>query len=230
MAYMTKTATLIGSTGMIGSYLLDLLREDKSFDEIRLIVRRPVPNDDPRVAIKLVDFTDPESFKLAIEGSEAVFCTVGTTQKKVKGDKILYRQIDYDIPVNAARFGKETGCEKFLLVSSVGANSKSRPFYLRLKGEVEDTIASYNIRSVHIMQPSMLLGHRAEKRRMEKILQNFMFFVSTYFFGGWRKYKAIHAGKVAAAMLNAAKKDEPGFFRYTYDGIIQLADVTTSNN
>ncbi len=42
--------------------------------------------------------------------------------------------------LNAARFGKEIGCEKFIIVSSIGANSHSSTFYLRLKGEVENAI------------------------------------------------------------------------------------------
>ncbi len=218
-----KTASIIGASGMVGTYLLDLAIQDKTFDEIRLIVRRPVEVSGPGVAIKLVDFADPESLKLAIDGSDVVFCAIGTTQRNVKGNKSLYRQIDYDIPVRAAQYCKETGCEKFVIVTSVGANSKSRSFYLRLKGDVEDALAATHLRSVHIMQPSMLLGYRKERRRSEKLLQHSMFFFSHYFFGGWRKYRAIHAGKVAAAMLNAAKKEEPGFFKYTYDQILALA-------
>ncbi|MFN2439722.1 MAG: NAD(P)H-binding protein, partial [Chitinophagaceae bacterium] len=104
------TATIIGSTGLIGNYLLQQLINDKGFDTIRLLVRRPVKNENPKVEIKLIDFNDHESFKLGIEASDVVFCAVGTTQMKVKGDKEAYRKIDHDIPVNAARFCKETGC------------------------------------------------------------------------------------------------------------------------
>jgi len=38
-----KTATIIGSSGMTGSYLLNVLSQDKSIETIRLIVRHPVP-------------------------------------------------------------------------------------------------------------------------------------------------------------------------------------------
>jgi uncharacterized protein YbjT (DUF2867 family) len=208
-----KTATVIGVTGLIGSYLYELLKQDSHFDTIRLIVRRPVPKDDPRTEIKLVDFADAESLQLAIEGSDVVFCTVGTTQRKVKGDKEAYRKVDYDIPVKAARFCKATGCETFVLVSAVGANSKSNNFYLKLKGEVEDAIKEAGIPSVHLMRPSVLRGDRKEFRLGEKIgaavTSGLSFLVPS-------KYRAIHAREVAKAMLTAAKENKEGFFVYEY--------------
>lgn len=218
------TAALIGATGMIGNYLLKELLADNYFDTVRVIVRRPYQKTDPKMEVKLVDFNDAESLKLALEGSDAVFCCIGTTQKNVKGNNELYRKIDFDIPVKAARFSKEVGCEKFIIITAVGANSHSSTFYLKLKGEVENAIHAVRLGAVHIMQPSMLLGERNEKRTAEGLLQSSMKLVSGLFFGLMRKYKAIHGKTVAKAMLNASKKDDKGFFRYTYDDIKQLAD------
>ena len=218
-----KTAAVIGATGMIGNYLLGLLLKDEAFSAVRVVVRRPYPKTGPKTEIKLVDFDDAESVKLALEGTDVLFCCIGTTQKNVKGDKELYRKIDYGIPVRAARFAKEAGCETLAIVSSVGADSRSSTFYLKLKGEVEEAIQSIGIRSVHVMQPSMLLGERQENRPLEKVLQASMKFISGVLGGSWRKYRAIHGKTVAAAMLNAAKQNKEGFFRYTYDGIRALA-------
>jgi len=163
-----RTAAIIGSTGLVGGHLAKLLLKDDYFSTVRFIVRRPQDKTDPKTEIKLVDFNDAESLKLSLEGTDTIFCCIGTTQKNVKGDKKLYRKIDYDIPVKAARFGKEAGCEKFVLVSAIGANSKSNTFYLKLKGEVEDALQSSGLRSVHIMQPSLILGDRKESRPLEK--------------------------------------------------------------
>jgi uncharacterized protein YbjT (DUF2867 family) len=77
-------ATLIGATGLIGSHLLELLLNDEYFDTVRILVRRPFEPDHPKLEKKLVDFSDIESFRLALEDSEVVFCAIGTTQKKVK--------------------------------------------------------------------------------------------------------------------------------------------------
>ena len=218
-----RTAAIIGTTGMIGNYLLELLVKDNYFSTVRVLVRRPYPKTDPKIEVKLVDFNDAESFKLALEGTDTIFSCVGTTQKNVEGDNELYRKIDFDIPLKAARFGKESGCEKFVLVSSVGADRNSRTFYLKLKGELESAIHAVGLEAVHIMQPSVLLGSRKENRSGERILQNAMKLVSGLFFGSRRKYKAIHGKTVAAAMLNAAQKDDKGFFRYTYDDINELS-------
>ena len=135
-----KTATLIGATGLIGGELLNLLLEDGYFRTVRVLIRRPYNREHPRLEKKLVDFNDNDSMLVALDNSDVVFSAVGTTQKQVKGDKQLYRKIDYNIPVHAARFCKMTGCKTFVLVSSVGANSESNTFYLKLKGEVEDAV------------------------------------------------------------------------------------------
>ena len=222
----TKTAALIGATGMIGSYLLEALINDPEFDTVRVIVRRPFAKSNPKVEVKLVDFADYESLKLAIDGTDVVFSAIGTTQKNVKGDKELYRRIDYDIPAKAARICRETGCPVFVIVSSVGADSHSRNFYLKLKGELEDTLASTagnNQLAVHIMQPSMLLGERSEKRPAEKIMQSVMKGVSFLLAGSLRKYKPIHGRDIARAMIRVSKTQANGVFRYTYDDILQMA-------
>jgi len=214
-----KTATLIGATGLIGNQLYELLKQDHTFERIRLIVRRPFTNNNDRTEVKLVDFEDAESFQLAIEGSDVVFCTVGTTQRKVNGDRDAYRKVDFDIPVKAARFCKMTGCEKMVLVSSVGASSQSKNFYLKLKGEVEDAIKEVGLRSVHIIRPSMLLGDRKEFRLGEKIGQ---VIISPFSFLLPSRLKPIQAKMVAMGMLNAAKDNNEGFYVHEYNEIRKL--------
>lgn len=214
----------MGSTGMIGSYLLDLLLTDDYFDTVRILVRSPKSKTDPKMEVKLVNYNDRESVKLALEGTDVIFCCIGTTQKNVKGDKELYRKIDFDIPLNAARLGKEVDCKKMILVSSIGANSKSNTFYLKLKGDLEDALQSVGMETIHIMQPSMLLGQRVEHRGSERIWQGIMKILSPLFINGLAKYKAIHGKAVAIAMVNAAKKEGKGFFRYTYKEIKKLEE------
>ncbi|MDQ3683533.1 MAG: NAD(P)H-binding protein [Bacteroidota bacterium] len=217
-----RIATIVGATGLIGNYLLLQLIQDDGFDIIRLLVRRPFKNENSKVEVKLIDFNDHESFKLGIDGSNVVFCAVGTTQKKAKGDKEAYRKIDHDIPVNAARFCKETGCDKFLFVSSVGADVKSQNFYLQLKGEVEDEIKKMQLETVSVFRPSILLGDRKESRPGERIGQIAMQTFSFILINNLRRYKPIHAKDVAAAMIFAAKQQKPGFRIYEYDELIKM--------
>lgn len=209
-------ATLIGATGLIGSHLLELLLADDYFDSVRILIRRPMEFTHPKLEKKLVDFSDMESFRLALEDSDVVFCSIGTTQKKVKGDKEAYRKIDYDIIVNAATLCKLNGCEAFVFVSSAGANSKSKNFYLKLKGEIEESVQHTALKVIHIMRPSVLLGNRKEFRLAEKLAS---WLLPVFSFLMPAKYKPIKAVDVAKKMIAVSKKNEPGCFVYHYKEI-----------
>jgi uncharacterized protein YbjT (DUF2867 family) len=161
----------------------------------------------------VIDFSDDLSFKNALSACDVVFCSVGTTQKQVNGDKVAYRKIDVDIPEKAAQFCEENGGTTFLLVSSVGADSKSGNFYLALKGEVEDYVVKRNIPSITIFRPSLLLGNRKEFRIGEIISTLFMkplaFLVPSI-------YKPIEAAQVAKSMYHAAISNRPGVHIYHF--------------
>lgn len=204
-------ATVIGATGLIGSHLLELLLTDDNFDSVRILLRRPFDLTHPKLEKKLVDFSDMESFRLALEDSDVIFCAIGTTQKKVKGDKSAYRKVDFDIAVNAAQLGKLCGCEIFVLVSAVGANSQSNNFYLKLKGETEEAVKATGIKSIHIVRPSLLLGDRKEFRLGEKMAQWVM---PVFSFLTPSKYKPIKAIDVAKAMINSSRKNISGTYQF----------------
>jgi uncharacterized protein YbjT (DUF2867 family) len=196
-----------------------LLRDDPHFKAVRVLSRRPISLDDPKTELSVLDFSDLPAFKRAIAGSDAVFCAVGTTQRKVKGDKAAYRKVDYDIPVYAAQFCVETGCPHFLLVSSVGADSKGSGFYVRLKGEVEDAIRRMAIPSISIFRPSLLLGKREEFRLAEAMVQAVMPPLS---FLLPSNYRPIAAHDVARAMIAASREATPGSHIYHYKEIMRL--------
>jgi len=203
------TATLVGATGLIGGFLLEELLDDAHFDTVRILIRRPIDITHPKLEKKIIDFSDSDSLLVALSNSDVVFCSIGTTNKKVKGNKEAYRKIDFDIPVKLARFCKMTGCEKFILVSSAGANSKSRNFYQRLKGETEEAVKSVGLETLHIMRPSLLLGERKEFRLGENISKAVMTSLS---FLIPDTYKAIQGKDVAKVMAALAKKNDQGIF------------------
>jgi uncharacterized protein YbjT (DUF2867 family) len=213
-------ATLVGATGLIGSYLLEELLNDAYFDIVRILIRRPIDITHPKLEKKIVDFNDSDSLLVDISNSDVLFCSIGSTMKKVNGDKEAYRKIDFDIPVKLARFCKMTGCEKFILVSSAGANSKSRNFYQRLKGETDEAIKSVGLTTVHIMRPSLLLGERKEFRLGENIGKAIMTSLS---FLVPEKYKAIQGKDVAKVMLALSKKNDEGIFVHENSEIRDLS-------
>lgn len=215
----TCTAAVIGATGLIGGHLAELLSRDGHFTKVRLINRR-VPENVPHGAeVVVIDFDDQSAFSAAISGSDAVFCAVGTTRKKVKGDMEAYRKVDLDIPVNAARHCLETGCRHFSLVSSVGASAHSGNFYLKFKGEAEAAAAGLGLPSVAIFRPSMLMGKRNEFRLAEEIAK---IFASPLSFLFPSKYRPIRGLDVARAMIAAAKLKEPGFRLFHFTEMMAL--------
>lgn len=214
-----KSATIIGATGLIGGHLLHQIQTDNQFKSIKVLVRRPIGYTLPKVKEMVIDFEDPEAFKAGIEGSDVVFCAVGTTNKKVNGNKAAYRKVDYDIPVQAARFAEQEGCSQFVLVSAIGANSQSKTFYTRLKGQVEDAIKQMNIPSILFFRPSLLLGNRKESRIGESIgkwvMKPLSFLMPS-------KMRPIQGADVAKAMLKASKAEFPGVHIFHYRGMKEI--------
>ncbi len=221
------TVTVIGATGLIGSRLLQFLQADDRFETIRVLTRRSLSFGHPKIRVSVIDFSDDAALRAGVAGSDAVFCSVGTTQRKVKGDQTAYRKVDYDIPVRSAKFCAETGCPHFLLVSSVGADSRVSNFYLKLKGEVEEAVRAAGIPSVSVFRPSMLLGERDEFRLKETVakmpMKIFSFLIPS-------QYKAIEASDVAKAMIASCIRYTPGFQIYHYREIRDLAATCGPEN
>lgn len=217
-----QTAVVIGATGLIGSQLVQLLLDDAAFTTVRILVRRPVSASHPKLIVQIVAFDNYHDLKEKISAGHSIFCCVGTTQKKVKGDKVAYRKVDFDIPVNTANAAIENGFKNYLLISSVGANLASGNFYLQLKGSVEDTISKLPFESIHFFRPSLLLGDRKEFRAGEKLAQVSMKALSFLFLEPFKKYKPIQSIDVAKAMIAAAKQQTKGLKIYEYGEIVGL--------
>lgn len=213
-------AILIGASGLIGQHLLQELLADSSVETVKLIGRRSMGLSHPKLSESIIDFENESAYRDAISNADTIFCCVGTTQKKVKGDQEAYRKVDYDIPVRAARYAAAKGFQRYLLVSSVGADPKSSNFYLRLKGEVEAATAAQSISSIYFMRPSILLGARQESRIGETVGKAVMQAFSFLLFGGMRRYKPIHGSAVAKAMLRAAKSSQEGRWVWEYGEMV----------
>lgn len=215
-----KSAIILGATGLIGIHLMNELTSDDRYTSLTVVSRRPLTFDHPKVQVKVIDFQDENSFRSVLNPCDCIFSAIGTTNKKVDGDEETYRRIDFDIPVNAARFASEIGVNHFLFVSSVGADNKSGNFYLRLKGEIEEAIRETNIPKISVFRPSMLLGDRTESRPAENIAQTLSSFFS---FIIPSIYKPIHAKNVAKAMVSSSFRTKPEFHIYHYKEIMALS-------
>ncbi len=219
------TAIVLGATGLIGGQLVKQLLHDNSFEKVTILVRRPVELTHKKLEVQVVDFNNLTSFRAKLGWGDCIFCCIGTTQKQVKGDKTAYRKIDFDIPVNAAKMGKDAGFKKYLLVSSVGANASSRNFYLKLKGEVEKAMAEQHFESFHVFRPGVLLGKRKEFRLGELIGKGVMNALPFLLTGSLKKYRGIDAADVAQAMVAASKLNVKGMVVHHYEDMMKMIQI-----
>ena len=211
-----KQVTLFGATGLIGSYLLEFLLKDSETHLINVVGRNPFHLQHDKINNIVIDFQDLSSISDSITGSEVVFVSIGTTMSKVNRDKQKYKSVDFDIIFNVANACKQKNINQLIYVSSLGANSNSSNFYLRLKGEIEVAVAELNLTSTSVFRPSVLLGKRNESRPVEKLLQ---FAMPLLDFMIPSKSKAIKAKDVAKSMFNTSKNYKSGVRIYHYNEI-----------
>jgi uncharacterized protein YbjT (DUF2867 family) len=217
-----QAAVIIGASGLIGNELLEQMLQDDHFATVRVLVRKKLRLDHPKLQQEIVDFNSITDYTNKFGKGDSIFCCIGTTQKKVKGDKAEYEKIDHDIPVNAAQIGSASGFKNFLIVSSVGADPSSSNFYLQLKGKTENDIKRFAFESISFFRPSMLLGKRNESRPFENLLQGGISFISSFLFGSLIKYHSIKARDVAAAMIAESKQKKSGIHILDYKEMMKL--------
>ncbi|WP_394651641.1 NAD-dependent epimerase/dehydratase family protein [uncultured Acinetobacter sp.] len=204
MSNLKNKALVLGSTGLVGSALLEQLQTSASFDAITVIVRHKndALNDTPRVEQYVLDdfllLNDED-----LSGYTHVFSCLGTTLKKA-GSKQKFYAVDYEINAHVADLLQNQQTH-FLFISALGANVSSMFFYNRVKGELEEYIKSLGLYRVSIFQPSLLIGMRDEQRLLEGVGQR-AFTVFEHLVKKPFLYKPVHADQVAKAMLTVSKQ------------------------
>ncbi len=200
---MSKSALLLGATGLVGSQLLEQLLDDPRYTEVVALSRRPLGRQHPKLRVEIIDFDHPDPEK--VKGDD-VFCALGTTLRKAGSKEAQYR-IDCTYPFELGRIARENGAQQYLLVSSIGANAQSSNFYLRTKGELEEKLKGLNFKAFISARPSFLLGERSEVRVGEKIgialAQLFAPLIP-------KKYRGIQAAQVARALIALANENLSG--------------------
>lgn len=202
-----RSVLLAGATGLVGSACLKLLLADSSVVRVVTLSRRPLPEDSRaldssgKLSEHQLDF-DQLADHAELFRVDQIICALGTTIKQA-GSQQRFREVDHDYPLALARLGLEQGAKHFLLVSALGASSRSRIFYNRVKGELEDALRAMPYRSLTIARPSLLLGQRKEWRTAEELAKYVGFLFPA-------RSRPVHADAVAALLVDAAKQDQQG--------------------
>jgi uncharacterized protein YbjT (DUF2867 family) len=214
---------LVGATGLIGGHLLRLLLDDPACEVVVAFTRRIIGVSHDKLDERLVDFDRPETFLYpgGVRG-DALFCCLGTTIKKA-GSQPAFRKVDFEYPLAVAR-AAAASVGQLLVVTSVGADARSRIFYSRVKGELEDALGALPFAGgVKVFRPSMLLGERGESRPAERVASALMRATAPLFAGALRRYRPIDAAAVARAMWHAAREEPSGSRVYEGADLFALA-------
>jgi uncharacterized protein YbjT (DUF2867 family) len=201
-----KVALIAGATGLIGSQLLQRLLGSDRYHTVMALTRKDLPVHSKLVSLKM-DRTTLENMDSTMRIDD-VFCCLGTTMAKANSKERFY-EVDFTYPLLLAKNSLRQGAQQYLLVSALGANTKSPIYYNGVKGEIEDAISHIGFKTVHIFRPSLLLGPRDESRPGEDAAK---FFYKVFGFIIPAKYKAVESIKVARAMLQYASREEIGTF------------------
>ena len=209
---MPRTALLAGATGLVGGQLLRLLSSAPDYDRIVAIGRRAPVETDQSVRRKLTtvisDFSDlPERGDQI--AADDVFCCLGSTLAAA-GSRTEFERIDHHLVVALAQAARAAGARRLLVVSAAGSSATSLSFYSRVKARMEQAVSGLGYDSVEILRPSLLLGERAESRPAERAAQRVAPLLAPLLPGPLRRYQAVSAEAVAAAMLELARRGQAG--------------------
>ena len=165
MSTTPKIALVAGATGLVGGFLLKTLLDAPDYTRVYALTRRPFGKEHPKLANRVVIF-DRMAEQLKGLVAQDAFCCIGTTIAEA-GSQEAFREADVDAVLLFARAARAAQATRFVVVSSVGASSNSKKFYLRTKGEMEEAVTDLGFASVDILQPSLLLGPRTAMRPLE---------------------------------------------------------------
>ena len=221
MSKPTRIA-LVGATGMIG---MSLIRLAVGRSDIRIIgIARREAKLPPGARMEML-IAPPEGWADAIAAANAdvLVLALGTTWRKAGKDEAAFRAVDQDLVLQCARAAKSLGLRQMISLSSVGADSESRNFYLRVKGEVEQQLGRVGIPRLDIIRPGLLRGAREELRPGERMAMIASPAADLFLHGQYSKYRSIRADLVARAIVGLTREKMAGRFVFEHDAILRAA-------
>ncbi|AOW15689.1 hypothetical protein LPB72_00710 [Hydrogenophaga crassostreae] len=148
---------MLGATGAVGRQALASLVHGARAVQVTTLGRRPVDlPDHSRLVQHQVDIHDPSSYADCLGGQQVAICTLGVGQPS-QMSKAEFTRVDKDAVLMFANACRAAGVKHFELLSSVGVDARSRSFYLRTKGELQEALEALGFERLSLFQPSMIL-------------------------------------------------------------------------
>lgn len=211
MSNTPKHVLLAGATGLTGEHLLDRILSVPAVAKVLAPTRRPLA-----AHAHLVNPVGELTELLpALKGKPQVaFCCLGTTIRAA-GSAEAFRAVDHDLVVAFAQRARDMGARHFLVISALGADPRSRVFYNRVKGEMEQALQAQGWPQLTIARPSLLDGIRPQFRLGERLAAPLMRLIPG-------KLRSIEAGVLAHALWRLALEEGAGVRIVESDELRQL--------
>ena len=219
-----KTSLIAGSTGFLGSKILNFLyKEDQ---KIYCLSRRKSEINSINIEDIIIDFDAINN--LSLPKIDHVYLCLGYELRAwelismPERKKDPFYKVDYEYPLNIANKAEEVGATSISLVSAVGANKNSESFYLKTKGDLEEEIKKLNFETINIFQPGHLAGRiNWQRQKNDPRIDVFAFefgslFLDPFLVSRLKKFRSINANKLANFIVKSTINENLGINQYQY--------------
>lgn len=223
------SVVMLGASGAVGGHVVSTLLKIPELKRLTLLGRRelslPEGVGTGLVQQRVVNIESPDTYAEFVVGHDAAVCTLGVGQPSQMA-KAEFVHIDKDVVIAFAKICKQSGVRHFELLGAVGADSKSRVFYLRIKGELEDALKALNFERLSLFQPSMIFTPTNRYGIQQALTLALWPGLSRLLVGPTRKYRGIRVEVLGAAIANNLATAGLGAETLRWDQFTELAEAS----
>ncbi|MGQ7844025.1 NAD(P)H-binding protein [Granulosicoccus sp. 3-233] len=213
---------MLGATGAVGTEVVQSLRGDARLTKLALLGRRELSGvAQSTITQHRIDVLNPDSYASLLSGYQCAICTLGVGEpSSVSREEFL--RIDKQAVIDFATACRQSGVEHFQLLSSVGADARSRSFYLRSKGELNESLEALNFRRLSLFQPSMIITPVNRYGISQALTLALWPGLSRILFGPLQKFRGIDVSTLGKAMALNSWSEGRGVERLHWDEMMSL--------
>ena len=219
------SVVMLGASGAVGGQVVSTLLMMPELKRLTLLGRRHIEL--PRAASGAavtqheVNLDATDKYAYLVDGHDCAICTLGVGQPS-KMSKAEFVHIDKDVVIAFATICKRAGVKHFELLGAAGADSKSRSFYLRLKGELRDALVALNFERLSLFQPSMILTPTNRYGISQALTLALWPGLSHLMIGPTRKFRGVRVETLGAAMAKNLSTQGKGIETLHWDQFMAL--------
>ncbi len=211
----SRRTAVLGGSGFVGRYVVQRLaaRGDvvpvgcRNAEGARFLMTAGVVG---QIAAVNLDIGDEEILPAFLAGSQAVVNCVGILAERGRQS---FERAHHQGPARLARIAREAGVERFVHISAIGADPRSRSAYARTKAQGEAAVRD-SFPTATILRPSIIFGPEDQFfNRFAAIAMASP--VLPLIGGGHTRFQPVYVGDVADAVMRCL--EDPAAAGRTYE-------------